>query len=105
MNLDALWGGTITGFVFDFDTGTARLRVSVLDDGRRTTSELVVYEVTEIDFVSTIALPWNYAELTEVHVEPQDQGVSVQLVLWSEEATMRIRGVTVTVDVVSGVAG
>jgi hypothetical protein len=45
-----------------------------------------------------LPLPWNYAELTEVHVSESDDEVLVELVLWSDATSISVRCTRLRVD-------
>jgi len=65
---DQLWGGILTSISFDPVSWTLRLAVEVLESEELHHFELVLGGVTQWHSSRGVPLPWNHAEVTEVHV-------------------------------------
>jgi hypothetical protein len=95
---DVLWGGTLVSVAFDPVTWTLRFGVEVLvnEEGRR--FELTLDGVSQWQSSRGVPLPWNYAELTEVHVSEAQDEVLVELVLWDDATSLSARSARVRLD-------
>lgn len=94
---DDLWGGTLTSLTFDPTIWTVRCEVTVADPAARRRFELRVEGVSAVRAEREVPLPWNYAELTEVHVTEKGHGVQLDLVLWSDDTAVSVLGSRVEV--------
>jgi hypothetical protein len=88
---DDLWGGSLISVCFDPVGWTLRFGVETLEKEQRRRYELVLDDVTQWHSSRGVPLPWNYAELTEVHVSEVEDQVLVDLVMWSDETSLRAR--------------
>lgn len=95
---DALWGGTLTQCSFDPVAWTLSFGVEVLDSGSTSRYDLVLIGVSEWSASRVVPLPWNYAELTQVHVSEVGDAFSVELVLWSDGTSVSVRCTEVRVE-------
>jgi hypothetical protein len=94
---DELWGGSLVSVSFDPVAWTLVCGVEVVEGEERRRYELVLDGVTQWHASRGIPLPWNYAELTDVHLS-EDQDVLVELVLWSDDTSLSARCSTVRLD-------
>lgn len=84
---DKLWGGRLEAVAFDPVTHRLTLEVHVLESGVTSVYELACLRVSALRFDNSIPLPWDYAEVTEVHASRAASGDwVVELMLWSEDA-------------------
>ena len=90
---DALCGGQLTSVGFDPVTHSCELRVGVTTDGASVEYAIRCDGVAALHFDSTIAEPWDYAEVTDAELATDATSglTTLELVLWSEDA-----GLTVT---------
>jgi hypothetical protein len=95
---DDLWGGLLSSVAFDPVTWTLRLGIEVVMSAGRHRYEMVLDDVSEWHSTREVPLPWNYAEVTEVHVSEAGGQVLVELVLWSEPTSLSVRCASVRVD-------
>ena len=95
---DELWGGRLVAMSFDPVEWTLRCEVEVLTGGKRRRYDLLLESVTQWNCSRDVPLPWNYAELTEVHVSEVGDQVLVDLLMWSDETSLRARCSRVRVD-------
>jgi hypothetical protein len=95
---DGLWGGSIVSVSFDPVAWTLRFGVAVVVGQARHRYELVLDGVSRWQASRDLPLPWNYAELTEVHVSESDDEVLVELVLWSDATSISVRCTRLRVD-------
>jgi len=71
----------------------------VEDDGRVTHHELEFRGISELRFFNSIPGPWNYVELTEIHVTKAAAGnIQAEMILWSENAELIIVATSVEID-------
>ena len=86
-SLDALWGAALEKFDLDIASQTLTIHCRLEVDSQITHHILQFREVAEVRFFNSISGPWNYAELTEIHVnETPSGGVQAEIILWSESA-------------------
>ena len=95
---DELWGGSLVSVSFDPVAWTLRFGVEVLVSEERRRYELMLDDVTEWHSSRGVQLPWNYAELTEVHVSDVIDQVLVELVMWADDTSLSARCSSVRVD-------
>ena len=95
---EELWGGRLVAVSFDPVAWTLRFGVEVLDSGERRHYELVLESVTQWHSSRGVPLPWDYAELTEVHVSQTDDQVLVDLLMWSDDTSLSARCSRVRVE-------
>ena len=88
---DDLWGGSLMSVSFDPVAWTLRLGVETLGKEERRRYELILDDVTQWHSSRGVPLPWNYAELTEVHVSEVEDQVLVEVVMWSDENFLSAR--------------
>ncbi|MGA4670095.1 hypothetical protein ACPCG0_09960 [Propionibacteriaceae bacterium Y1923] len=89
---DSLWGGSLTGVLFDPVDHACRLEILTIMDGQTSRFEIACDGVSELQFRNAIPEPWSSAEVTEVH-ETLDQlngRHTLELILWSESAAITI---------------
>ncbi|MBO0730049.1 MAG: hypothetical protein J2P57_12375, partial [Acidimicrobiaceae bacterium] len=65
---DELWGGSLVSVAFDPVSWVLQLGVEVVENEERGRYQLLLDGVTEWHVARDTPLPWNHAELTEVHV-------------------------------------
>jgi hypothetical protein len=85
VDTDALWGGTLTSLAMEPVTWTLSAYVQVTSGNASRQYAVTLDEVQELRANRTVPLPWQYAELTEVHVSPTPGGVAVEFVLWNDD--------------------
>jgi hypothetical protein len=74
-----------------------RLTAHVTTGSHIVTHALELREVSEFRYRSSIPGPWNYTEITEAHLVPiATGGVSIELVLWSEDAAVVVHARSAT---------
>jgi len=95
---DELWGGSLVTVSFDPVAWTLPFGIEVLDSEQRLRYDLVLDGVTEWHSSRGVPLPWDYAELTEVHVSDSMDVVLVEMVLWAEDTSISARCAGVRVD-------
>jgi hypothetical protein len=60
---------------------------------------LELRDVSELRWHNSIPGPWNYAEVTEVHVRPADNDSrNVSIMLWSEDAGLSMTAKSILLD-------
>lgn len=89
--LDDLWASTLDGIGFDLRHREVTLEGYAVDDGVRTQFTLLAMGLTRFEYGVQTPTPWNYAELTEAHLQIDDEGVDLKLVLWEERNSLRLR--------------
>lgn len=92
MNADDLWGATLNDVRLDPVAHVVRLSMTTVDNGDKRDHEVVMTGVSALEFFTAIPEPWEYAEVTELRVEPDGKGqFSLRMMLWTEEASLRVR--------------
>ena len=88
MRTDRLWGGTIAGLSLDVPNQEVTLEINVGHGNELRCHILRFVGVSEFRFFNTIERPWDYAEVTEIHLERQtsSEKLMYDIVLWSEDA-------------------
>lgn len=76
---------------FDPVAWTLLLIVEVLESDQRSRHQLVLEGVKEWHVSRDVPLPWEYAELTEIHVSELEDGVFLELVLWDDNTSLMAR--------------
>lgn len=89
--LDDLWASTLDGIGFDLRHREVTLEGHAVDHGVRTQFTLLAMGLTRFEYGVQTPAPWNYAELTEAHLQIDDEGVELKLVLWEESNSLRVR--------------
>lgn len=97
---DDLWGGQLVDVGFDPVTHVCTLRVHVLLYGTNYVYDVVCQGVTELRFHNSIPEPWTYAELTEAHVAIESEELVLELILWSEDSELVIKGSSIEVTLI-----
>ena len=98
---DDLWGGQLTAIQLDPVLHTCELHVVTVLEGRSDSYVVAAKGVSDFRFRNAIPDPWEYAEVTEAHVDV-DGGAGqyvVQFILWSDDAELVIRCSDVDVQV------
>lgn len=95
---DDLWGGSLVSVSFDPEVWMLRFGVEVLESEERRRYELVLDGVTQWHASRDVPLPWNHAELTEVHVSETEDEVLVELVMWTDNTSLSARCSRVRVE-------
>lgn len=72
--------------------------MEVVEGVGRTRYQLAMDGVTGWHLLRDVPLPWDYAELTEVHVTELDDEVFVEMVLWTDDTSLRARCTGLRVD-------
>ena len=99
---DHLWGGRVLAVSFDPVAWTLSVDVETVNDGEEHQYRLVLDDVSSWQVSRDIALPWTYAELTEIEVSELDDGrVFVEMVLWNDDTSFMAWCSRVRVDDVS----
>lgn len=88
---DVLWGGSLVSVFFDPAAWTLRLGIEVLVGEERRRYEMKLDGVTEWHSSRGVPLPWDHAELTEVHVSDVMDQVLVEMVLWADDTSLTAR--------------
>jgi hypothetical protein len=91
VNTNELWGSTLTSLTFDPVSWTLTAQVEIPTGGRVLRRTLQFDDVTALRAERQVPLPWNHAELTEVHVSQAPGGVLVELILWDDDTTLTVR--------------
>jgi len=100
-NTDVLWGGTLLALALDPVAWKLSGEIEVLSEGTAHRYAVVLDEVREVRVDRSAPLPWNYAEVTEVHTSTSADGSAVELVLWEDGTSIRAAGSRLTVALVS----
>jgi len=89
---DNLWGGSLTGVIFNPVNHFCYLEILTVLDGQPLRSKITCDGVSEFRFRNAIPDPWSYAEVTEVHqtLDQLNGQKTLELILWSESATITI---------------
>jgi hypothetical protein len=95
---DELWGGSLVTISFDPVAWTLRFGVEVHVGEQRRRYELVLDGVIQWQSSRGVPLPWNYAEVTEVHVSQVADDVLVEMVLWADDTSLSARCANLRVD-------
>jgi hypothetical protein len=95
---DELWGGNLSSVSFDPVSWTLRFGVEVLVSDERHRYELVLDGVTQWQSSRGVPLPWNCAEVPEVHVSEVGDEVLVEIVLWADDTSLSARCANLRVD-------
>lgn len=98
LDTDELWGGSLVSVSFDPVAWTLRFAVEVLLGEEHRRYELVLDGVTQWHSSRAVPLPWNYAEVTEVHVSEGADEVLVEMVLWADDTSISARCASMRVD-------
>ena len=96
--IDELWGGSLVSVSFDPVAWTLRFGVEVLDGEELRRYGLMLDGVTEWHSSRGVPLPWNHAELTEVHVSDVMNQMLIEMVLWADDTSLSARCASVRVD-------
>ncbi len=97
--LDSLWGSILDDLSFDVVQHVVTLVLRVSSASGETRHQLEVRGLTELRFFSAIPTPWRYAEVTEIHASKVGDGqVKLEMVLWSEDASLSISGDALSLD-------
>lgn len=97
---DDLWGGQLVEVGFNPVSHVCTLRVHALLHGRTYVYDVVCEGVTELRFHNSIPEPWTYAELTEAHVAIESEELALDLILWSEDSGLVIKGSSIEVALI-----
>jgi hypothetical protein len=95
---DELWGGSLISVTFDPVAWTLRFGVEVVISEERRQYVLLLDGVTQWNSSRGVPLPWNYAELTELHVSDLMDQVLVEMVLWQDDTSLSARCASLRVD-------
>lgn len=83
---DVLWGGVLTSLALDPTSWRLSASVEVTSGGLSRQYTVVLDEVRELQASRAVPLPWQYAELSEVHVSSTaTEGLAVEFVLWGDD--------------------
>jgi hypothetical protein len=89
--LDDLWGAVLDELRVELVSQTILLTAHVTAGSEVVTHQLELRNVSEFRFRSSIPGPWDYAEITEAHLaRTAAGGLSIELVLWSEDAGVSV---------------
>lgn len=95
--LDDLWGAVLDDLSVELTSQTIRLNAHVTTGSDIVTHLLELRDVSEFRFHSAIPGPWDYAEITEAHLaHSATGGLSIELVLWSEDAGISVHAGSAT---------
>ena len=89
--IDRLWGGRLVSVAMEPVAWTLRFCVEVVEYDERRCYELVLEGVKQFHASRDVPLPWDYAELTEVHVAQTGTEVLVDLVMWADGTSLSTR--------------
>lgn len=97
--IDGLWGGQLNSLHFDPVSQTCVFHVTTTTHGSTVVFAIRCDSVCELRFVSTIAQPWDYAEVTEADLSTDEETglMTMELMLWSEEASLVITAASIQV--------
>jgi hypothetical protein len=98
---DVLWGGTLLSLALDPVAWRLSGEVEVVSEGTVRRYAVVLDEVRGMHVDRSVPLPWNYAEVTEVHTSRSADGSVVDLVLWEDGTGIRAAGSRLTVAPIS----
>lgn len=94
--LGFLWGATLDSIRLDVVQQRVALDVHTRNRGKVNEYKILLSEVSDFRFSNDIEGPWDYAEITEVHVARlAEQTLTLEFVLWSEGAGLRVKCSTV----------
>ena len=82
---DVLWGGILTAVELDPVAWRLTANVVVTNGQSSTRYRMLLEEVRSLRVDRIVPLPWEYAELTEVHVSKAADGLTVDLVMWEDD--------------------
>jgi hypothetical protein len=83
---DVLWGGVSTSLTLDPIAWRLSADVKVTSGEVSRQYTVVLDEVRELRASRAVPLPWQYAELSEVHVSSTaTDGLAVEFVLWGDD--------------------
>ena len=95
---EELWGGTITHISLDPTGWALRVHIKVPRMDRTDEYLLSLTGIKQLTWTREVPLPWNYAELTEIHVEDEADGLMVDVVIWNEPTGFVARCEQISVD-------
>ncbi len=100
MRTDELWGGILEAISIEPALHIVSMIVNVNAGARIYRHELRLEGVREFRFFHSSEEPWNYADLTEIHLDrgTADRVWTIDIVLWSEEAGLVARCDSVILD-------
>jgi hypothetical protein len=97
-----LWAATLDSLSVDLLQHSVVMNLHVTDSSRSPKVQYHVFElqgVHDFHWFSSIPAPWNYAEVTEIHVRTEGTaGFVVDMMLWSEDAGLVIKAESVLLD-------
>jgi len=96
-NTDVLWGGSLLSLALDPVAWRLSGEIEVLIDGTPRRYAVVLDEIRAMRVDRSVPLPWNYAEVTEVHTSASADGSAVELVLWENGTSISAAGSHLTV--------
>jgi hypothetical protein len=97
--LDDLWGATLDRIDLDAVHQVLTLTIRATSSSGDTVYTLDCSGLLELRFFSSIPGPWDYAEVTEIHVDATPSGAhQLEIVLWSEDAGLMAVAQTITLD-------
>jgi len=64
--------------------------VDVTSGGTPTRFTMVLDEVRSVRIDRAVPLPWEHAELTEIHVSHVPEGVTVEIVIWDDATGLTV---------------
>lgn len=96
---DSLWGGQLTSVQFDPVTHACELRVMVTTGGASIEYAVRCDQISSLQFGSTIAEPWDYAEVTEAELTTDSVSglTTLELMLWSEDSGLKISATSIEI--------
>jgi hypothetical protein len=77
---DPLWGGTLTDLRTDLNNRTVAMEVTA----GTTVHEILMTGVSALRVERPDANPWDYTEVTEIHVSANGPKTHIEIVLWTE---------------------
>jgi len=91
--LDVLWGSTLRNIRLDLVRLEVELTIDVPHEGSAADRHmLTVAGLGSLAFENSIPDPWTYAEVTEARAVRNGELIALELILWSEEAQLRVSG-------------
>jgi hypothetical protein len=104
-----LWAATLDSVSIDLLQHSVVMHLHVTNSSRSPEVQYHIFElqgVHDFHWFSSIPAPWNYAEVTEIHVRPAGAaGFVVDMMLWSEDAGLVIEAESVLLDGVTQGSG
>ncbi len=97
--LSSLWGAIIDEISIDITAQALTITCHVTAETRSLHHKLECKSLSEFRFFSAIPGQWNYAELTEIHMNrTSSDEIQLEVVIWSEDAGLTVKAGVVQLD-------